>query len=162
MNAESNTNTYPLSPMQQGMLFHALSARDSGVDVEQIFCTLHEDLDAAALERAWQRVVNRHAILRTTFHWEGLAEPRQEAHPQAAVEFKFADWREMPSTTQADAFETELEPDRQRGFKLAEAPPLRVALFRTGESEYRMLWTFHHLLLDGQALVIVLNEVFAC
>ena len=161
MKIEPKIDAYPLSPMQQGMLFHSLSAHGSGVDVEQIVCTLREAVDVAVFERAWQRVVDRHGILRTTFHWEGLAEPEQRVQPRAALEFKSADWRGMAAEPQSNAFETELEKDRERGFALAEAPPHRVALFRLGDTEYRLVWTFHHLLLDGQALVIVINEVFA-
>jgi amino acid adenylation domain-containing protein len=161
MSVELKTESYPLSPLQQGMLFHALSARESGVDVEQIFCTTPENLDPLAFERSWQRVVDRHPILRTTFHWTGLAEPRQEVHPHASVEFRFEDWRRKSPTEQQGLFETVLETGRQRGFRLSEQPPLRVELFRLGDSASRFLWTFHHLLLDGRAVVLVLNEVFA-
>ncbi|HEV2436616.1 MAG TPA: condensation domain-containing protein, partial [Verrucomicrobiae bacterium] len=161
MNMEKQLNFYPLSPMQQGMLFHALAARKRGVDVEQIFCTTPEALEAAAFERAWQRVVDRHAILRTTFHWAGLDEPHQEVHPQATVEFRFEDWRAKSPAEQKNLSETALHADRQRGFDLTERPPMRVALFRLGNSNSQFLWTFHHLLLDGRAVVLVLNEVFA-
>src|SRR5258706_9055965 len=71
MKTELTTDSYPLAPLQQGMLFHSLSAPASGVDVEQIFCTLREPFDAAAFERAWRRMIERHAILRTSFHWHG-------------------------------------------------------------------------------------------
>ncbi|HKW30178.1 MAG TPA: amino acid adenylation domain-containing protein, partial [Verrucomicrobiae bacterium] len=162
MNMEKQLNSYPLSPMQQGMLFHALSSREAGVDVEQIFCTTPENLDVPAFERAWQRVVDRHAVLRTIFHWSGLAEPCQEVQPQTAVEFKFEDWRETSPAEQKGRFETALQADRERGFSLSEKPPMRVALFRLGEAVCQFLWTFHHLLIDGRAVVLVLNEVFAC
>src|SRR2546425_11339860 len=75
MKAETTADAYPLSPMQEGMLFHTVSAREPGVDIEQLLCTLREPVDAAALERAWQRAVERHDILRTSFHWDGLAAP---------------------------------------------------------------------------------------
>ncbi|HWY29959.1 MAG TPA: amino acid adenylation domain-containing protein, partial [Candidatus Acidoferrum sp.] len=160
MSSELKTESYPLSPLQQGMLFHALSAREPGVDVEQIFCTTPEHLDPSAFERAWQRVVDRHGILRTTFHWSGLAEPRQEVHPQSTIEFRFEDWRQKTPAQQKHLFEATLQAERQRGFNLSDQPPLRVALFRLGDSACRFLWTIHHLLLDGRAVVLVLNEVF--
>ncbi len=61
---------YPLSPMQAGMLFQHLYRPGSGVDIEQLAGSLHEALDTAALEQAWQRVAARHAALRTSFDWE--------------------------------------------------------------------------------------------
>jgi amino acid adenylation domain-containing protein len=161
MSTELTTEPYPLSPMQHGMLFHNLSAREAGVDCEQIFCAASEHLDAPAFERTWQRVSDRHAILRTTFRWVGRNEPCQEVLPQPPVEFKFEDWRGKSAEEQEELFQSALEADRRRGFDLSWKPPMRVALFRLGDSTSRFLWTFHHLLLDGRAVVMVLNEVFA-
>lgn len=161
MKTEQITEAYALSSMQAGMLYHSLSVREPGVDVEQLFCTLPEALDAAAFERAWQRVVDRHAVLRTTFHWTDMAEPRQQVHAQAVIEFHFEDWRGKSAEEQKGLFEEALQADRRRGFNLSEKPPVRVALFRIGDSASRFIWTLHHLLLDGRAVVLVFNEVFA-
>jgi len=161
MKTELKKESYPLSPLQQGMLFHKLAAPASGVDVEQIFCRLREDLDIAALERAWQRVVDRQDVLRTTFHWQGLASPCQSVQSHAAIEFQVSDWRAQSRPEQEKLFEAALQNDRRRGFDLSENPPNRVALFRLGDADYQMLWTFHHLLFDGRAVVMVFNEVFA-
>src|ERR1043165_8197456 len=115
MKTELTTGTYPLSPMQQGMVFHNLSAREAGVDVEQIFCTLHEAVDAGAFERAWRRVIERHAILRTSFHWRGHSEPQQTVHPGVDLEFWQQDWRSLAKAAQKNLFENWLEAERQRG-----------------------------------------------
>lgn len=161
MNIEPELDCYPLSPMQQGMLFHNLSAPGTGVDIEQIFCTMPEEVDAPVFERAWQKVVERHDILRTTFLWEGRNGLRQKVRAQNIIEFKFEDWRGKSPAEHEKLFEDALETERKRGFNLSEKPPLRVGLFRLGDSVNRFLWTFHHLLLDGRAVVMVLNEVFA-
>ncbi len=71
---------YPLTPLQQGMLFHALYEAQPGVDIEQLVLTIRADLDFEAFERAWQWVVDRHAILRTSFKWEDLDQPQQQVH----------------------------------------------------------------------------------
>jgi hypothetical protein len=65
------TNTYELSPMQAGMLFHTLSGRDPGVVIQQQVATLREPLDEARFLRAWQRVAERPPILRSRFRWKG-------------------------------------------------------------------------------------------
>ena len=57
---KSMKTSYLLSPMQQGMLFHGLHGHESGVDVEQMVCTLHERLEVAPLIQAWQQMVSRH------------------------------------------------------------------------------------------------------
>ena len=59
METKSIPNTYPLSPLQEGMLFHTLSRPNSGVDIEQIICKLNEPLQLPLLNTAWQRVVDR-------------------------------------------------------------------------------------------------------
>src|SRR5229473_5839827 len=161
MKAEMIQDVYPLSPLQQGMLYHSLSARQPGVDIEQILCTLREGLDVAAFERAWQRAAQRHEILRTSFRWEGLPEPRQEVHRSVSIPLEQQDWRGLSPPELAARFEDFLNADRQRGFDPTAAPLMRLALLRTGETVFQLVWTFHHLLLDARAFALLLNEVFA-
>src|SRR5437879_3244310 len=154
-------DAYPLSPMQQGMLFHSLSTRQPGVDIEQILCTLREPVDAQAFARAWERAVERHPILRTSFRWQGVDTPRQEVHPAARLPFESRDWRSLPACEQQTQLEDCLRAERAKGFDLTVPPLMRLALFRTGETEHQLVWTFHHLLLDGRGVVLLLQEVFA-
>ena len=150
---------YPLSPMQQGMLFHSLSAPHSGVDIEQILCTLPEKLNVAAFRQAWERVVERHAILRTGFRVAGL-EPQQEVHRQVRLHFEQKDWRGLTEREQEGRLDAYLQAERRRGFELSVPPLMRLALFHAGEAKHVLAWTFHHLLLDGRAMVVLLREVF--
>ena len=79
---------YPLSPVQQGMLFHALYDPKAGVYLEQMTFTLHGDLNASAFQRAWQRIVERHPVLRTAFVWQGLEEPMQVVRQNVKLPWK--------------------------------------------------------------------------
>jgi amino acid adenylation domain-containing protein len=153
---------YALSPLQQGMLFHHLNAPEAGTDIEQIVCVLNEEVDPDSLRRAWERVVERHAVLRTRFEFDkksGIAV--QVVIAASTVPFEACDWRALPSDEQEQRFTALLREDRHRGMHIDKAPLLRLTLVRTDESEYRLLWTFHHLLLDGRSFPVVLNEVFA-
>lgn len=161
MQVNHTVDIYPLSPMQQGMLFHSLIAGETGVYVEQIISILNETLNIPAFEQAWQRVIERHSILRSGFRWENLDEPVQVVHSQVNLPLEQQDWRELSAAEQADRLESYLHADRQRGFNLTEAPLMRVALIRAAEARYHFIWTFHHALLDGQALVLVINELFS-
>ncbi|MBZ5536432.1 MAG: amino acid adenylation domain-containing protein [Acidobacteriia bacterium] len=153
-------NSYPLSPMQQAMLFNYLDDRHSGVDIEQIVSTLRERVRSDHFQQAWRRVVERHPILRTTFEWEGLADPIQIVHSEAPPAFKEFDWHSLSRAEQEERLISYLESDRHRGFLLNEAPLMRIALFRLGDADYRCVWTFHHALLDGRSFPLVLKEVF--
>src|SRR5215217_8498233 len=94
-------DVYPLSPTQQGMLFHSLyDSDDSGTSVGQMTYELHGRLAVEAFERAWQRVVDRHPVLRTAFLWEGLDQPLQVVRQRAKIPFEQQDWLGLPEGMQ--------------------------------------------------------------
>ncbi|HEX8087723.1 MAG TPA: condensation domain-containing protein, partial [Blastocatellia bacterium] len=161
LSANSIEDSYPLSPMQQGMLFHSLYDPNPGVNIEQVIYSLHEHLNAPAFVQAWQEVVNRHAILRSSFLWEGVDEPLQEVHGRVAIEWHREDCSGLPEGERKERVENYLREDRLRGFDLKEKSLIRMALFRTGGADFEFIWTFHHAVVDGRSLVIILNEVFA-
>ncbi len=151
--------TIKLSPLQQGMLFHALAAPRSGVDIEQIEMRLEESLDVDKFQRAWQRVIAHHPILRTRFVWEGVDEPMQCAADSALLPLTFRDLREHPN--QQAIIASHRAQDRQTDFDFATPPLMRLAVFQLADDEFWVLWTFHHILLDGRSFPIVLRDLFA-
>ena len=152
---------YELSPMQQGMLFHTLYESGSGVYCEQLTCALTGELDRAAFEQAWERVVERHPALRTAFHWRELDKPLQVVYRDAPVPWHREDWRSLTAAEQERRLKDWLTADRRHGFELSAPPLLRLALFRTGARSHRFVFTFHHILMDGWCLPLVLAEAFA-
>jgi thioesterase domain-containing protein/acyl carrier protein len=160
--AEQNIEAiYPLSPSQQGMLFETLATAEAGIHIEQLISHWQGDIDLAAIEEAWQRVVQRHAILRTTFIWQNQDEPLQVVLRRVKVPLEWQDWRGFSSPQQQERLATYLRQDRQRGFKVTRAPLLRLALFQLGEHAYQCVWTFHHILMDGWCMPLILKEVLA-
>ncbi len=151
-------DVYPLTPMQEGMLFHTLLSPHSGAYLEQLTCALKAPLDPKALREAWRSMVLRHAVLRTRFAWKAVERPLQVVEARAALPWQEMDWRESPGEEQA-RFEAFLDQERRRGFELREAPLFRIALVRTRDDLHRFVFTFHHLLLDGWSLPILLQEV---
>ncbi|RKI08338.1 amino acid adenylation domain-containing protein, partial [Corallococcus praedator] len=152
---------YPLSPMQQGILFHTLLAPTSGVYFEQLSWSFHAPLDTQALRRTWEELLARHAVLRTTFLWEGIEEPLQVVRKQVALPWRELDWRGQTEEAQRQQLETFLAEDRTRGFDLAEGPLLRIALVRLDTNVHRFIWSFHHTMLDGWSMALLLKQVFA-
>jgi amino acid adenylation domain-containing protein/non-ribosomal peptide synthase protein (TIGR01720 family) len=151
---------YPLSPLQEGLLFHALYGGESQAYQVQAAHRLEGPLDAGLLRRAWAETVRRHAVLRTDFAWRGLRRPLQRVHAAVEVPWRVEDWRGRPEAEQDAALEAYLAEDRARGFALDEAPLLRGALFRVADDAHWLVWNQHHLLLDGWASARVMNEVF--
>jgi len=149
---------YPLTTLQQGMLFHDLYRPHSGVYHTQLVCDLNSHLDRKNFRRAWQAVVNRHAVLRTGFEWDALEEPLQIVRQHASLRLDEEDWRGVGESEQAARLEAFLHADRVSGYKLSEAPLMRLKLFRIGDDNYRLVWSCHHLLVDGWSLAILLKE----
>jgi amino acid adenylation domain-containing protein/non-ribosomal peptide synthase protein (TIGR01720 family) len=142
------------------MLFHHLDAGACGVDIEQVTCVLDEALDRKALLDAWQNAVDRHAILRTGFRWQDVEQPRQEVYRRVAVAIEEIDWSARRPDDRERLWLRLLAADRQRGFDLSTTPLMRLRLVEFASNRFRLLWTFHHILLDGRSFPIILREVF--
>jgi hypothetical protein len=143
------------------MLYHSLLEPASGVYVEQLSLTLRGDLDVAAFEQVWRQVTRRHATLRTAFVWEGLDEPLQLVRRRAEARWEHVDLRGLPADEQQRRSAAYLRADRERGFALPEAPLMRMWLGRLTDETRQFVWSFHHLLLDGWSLPIILEEVLS-
>jgi len=159
-NASDIEDIYPLSPMQEGMLFHALDAPKANVYLEQLSIGLQGPVDVAALERAWQTALDRHATLRTGFVWQGLDEPLQVVHRSVQLPLELHDWRALSPPQQQEATKELLQNERERGFNLSTAPLMRLTLVRLAEQEHLFIWCYHHIVLDGWSVPILLKEVF--
>ncbi|HEY0736386.1 MAG TPA: amino acid adenylation domain-containing protein [Herpetosiphonaceae bacterium] len=160
MNQDNIQDIYKLSPIQQGMLFHNLYTPASAVYFEQ-FSWAAPDLDIEAFERAWQQAVDRHPILRTSFFWEDLDEPLQLVHRRVTLPIERYSWVELSPEEQAARLPQFLRDDRARGFELSQAPLMRLSLIQLDQRNYQITWSYHHLLLDGWSVALLMEEVFA-
>jgi len=151
---------YPLSPMQHGMLFHSLSAPRSGMYWQQATLTLEGPLDIPSLGRAWERVIECHPVLRTYFLWEGLREPVQVVRRQVSLPVDVHDWRGASGEEQEVRLETLLSADRARDLDLSKAPLARLAVVRLADQLHHVVWSFHHILLDGWSVYRIFKEAF--
>lgn len=152
-------DSYPLSPLQQGMLFHHLEARTRGVDVEQLEIQLNEPIDTRLFVDAWARVAKQNPILRTRFRWEGLQTPVQEVLPDVTVPFETRDLSGLAPQAQAEALVRFLAEDRSRAFDLDVAPLWRVTVLERGGDRRTIVFTYSHAILDSCYASIV-KEVF--
>ncbi|MBW6282284.1 non-ribosomal peptide synthase/polyketide synthase [Pseudomonas aeruginosa] len=150
---------YPLSPMQHGMLFHSLYEQASGDYLNQLRVDVH-GLDPARFRAAWQAALDSHDILRAGFLWQGdLEQPLQVIHKHLELPFAEHDWRGREAL--AEALDELAASERRRGFELEQAPLLRLVLVRMDEERYHLVYTHHHILLDGWSSAQLLGEVLA-
>src|SRR4051795_13310383 len=155
---ENLEDIYLLSPMQQGMLFHTLYTPDAGVYFEQSLFTLQGAIDVGAFKNAWQQVIDRHGILRTSFVWEGLEQPQQVVLRQVKLPFEELDWSTLSASELEQRLSEYVQADRARGFDFSKAPLVRFALFKLGANTYRFLFSRHHLVLDRWSRALLLRD----
>ena len=153
---------YPLTPTQAGMLFHGLSQDDRRAYFQQLTFVLDGVSDPRRLAAAWQRVADRTPVLRSRAEWDGVPEPLQVVERGVRVPVIHLDWRGLSASERREESRRFLAEDRERGLDLAAAPLMRLALARLSDTEVQVVWTFHHLILDGWSLFQVLSDVFAC
>jgi amino acid adenylation domain-containing protein/non-ribosomal peptide synthase protein (TIGR01720 family) len=154
-------DVYPLTPIQAGMVYHDVSEKDEGTYFQQTTFVLGGVTDPMRLAMAWQEVFARTPVLRSRVVWQGVEEPLQVVHDDVTLPITVVDWSRLCEDRRKDALRRLLGRDRARGIDLARAPLMRVTLARLGEDEVRVLWTFHHVLLDGWSIFQVLSDVFA-
>jgi amino acid adenylation domain-containing protein len=161
MNSNNGAAVFGLSPLQGGMLFHSRKAPGSGVYMEQGIYRIGGPLDCGLFERAWARVIERYGILRTAFAFD-QPKPMQVAFPTATVNLATHDLRGVEEAEQDRRLQRFLEEDRLKDFDLSRAPLVRLNLFRLSDETYDFVWTYHHALLDGWSLLLVLKTLGAC
>ncbi|NET73691.1 MAG: non-ribosomal peptide synthetase, partial [Sphaerospermopsis sp. SIO1G2] len=157
---ENIEDIYPLSPMQEGMLFESLYAPDGGVYFEQTTFTLNGELNVTAFTEAWQKLVNHHPIFRTSFIWKSLSQPVQVVHKDVIVNVDVQDWRNLSPSEQQTQIEEFLQEKRKQGFQLDETPLIRLYLLQLSSESYQFVWCYHHILLDGWSLPLVYQDLF--
>lgn len=169
MTASSNSSTgsspdieaYPLSHMQQGMLFHSISSPVSDLYVEQISCQLRGQLHLPAFRSAWEEMLRRHAVLRTAFAWRGLPEPLQVVGARVRPPLECLDWRGLSGAEREERLWQLRAAERAEGFDPARAPLMRIKLVRLSDDAHQLVWTWHHVILDAWSVPIIIEELFA-
>ncbi|RRV07251.1 amino acid adenylation domain-containing protein [Pseudomonas sp. v388] len=144
---------YPLAPMQQGMLFHSLFEQDAGHYINQLRVDV-SGLDVPRFQAAWQAALDAHDILRSHFVSHG-EQALQVVQRKAQLPFTQVDAREKPAQWRDDWALA----DRQQGFDLAHGPLLRVAVLRLDDLRHHLVYTSHHILMDGWSSSRLLGEV---
>ena len=161
MQLENTEDFYPLSPLQEGMLFHALYSPEGGEYITQIICTMRGDFNVAAFKQALHRVVQRHAALRTFFIWKGLKAPVQVVQKHLDLTWDEPDWRGLSREVHDEHLNAYLVREQTRGFDFSRAPLMRLALIRMSDDEYQFVWTYPHILLDGWSGTLVSRDIIS-
>ncbi|MGA6169192.1 non-ribosomal peptide synthetase [Streptomyces sp. NPDC012600] len=149
---------YELSPIQQGLLYEQLAQPGLGIYVEQLELEFSGTMHPEHFERAWQLVVDRHPILRTSFHWRKNGTAVQVVHGSAELPLETLDWRDLDGRTQRERLRASLDAERAEGFDLADVPLMRSTLIRRADDRWTFSWRFSHLLMDGWSFTLAIQD----
>ena len=151
---------YPLSPMQQGMLFHTLYDPKTSAYFEQFSCTIDGPLDIAGFKAAWNYLIERYPIFRTVFNWKDANKPFQVVLKKRPIDVVVHDLKNMEETTQQRKIDDFLVADKKASFDLATGPLMRFNIIQLAPEKIFFLWSYHHILLDGWCLSLIMEDFF--
>jgi natural product biosynthesis luciferase-like monooxygenase protein/amino acid adenylation domain-containing protein/non-ribosomal peptide synthase protein (TIGR01720 family) len=152
---------YPLTGLQEGMLFHALAVDEgSPLYMTQLSARMVGQVEPDRMKDVLRTLTSRHSPLRTAFAWQGLPRSVQWVEESVSLPWEEEDLRGVAPSEQESLLAGRHVSERTRGFDLGHAPVWRVRLVRLSEQEYELIWTIHHLLLDGWSTATLLREFF--
>ena len=147
----------PLAPIQE--LFLAAQSAGSAVGLDQWRITLEGSLDEQMFRRAWHEVIQQHPMLRTAFLTADVPQPAQVVFQDSELEWHLEDWRHLAVDAQRAALDEFSNRERGRPLQLDRPPLMRVAVLRISDTQTCLLWTFHHLIIDGWSCPLVFRAV---
>ncbi|MEV5575413.1 amino acid adenylation domain-containing protein [Spirillospora sp. NPDC052269] len=160
VNRSALADIWPLSPLQEGLLFHAQYAgRDTDVYVGQHVLELRGSLDAEVLRRTWAALLDRHASLRAGFRRRASGASVQLIARSVRPPWRTVDLSGLTEPAALAELDRIAADERGRPFDLAAPPLLRLALARLAEDRHRLILTNHHILVDGWSLPVLLREM---
>ncbi|MBE6052206.1 MAG: amino acid adenylation domain-containing protein [Clostridium sp.] len=151
---------YQLTPLQEGMVYHSLVGDESGNYVVQSVMDFKGILDENLFIKAFDLVLNKYEIFRSRIFYKNIDKIRQVILKKSEIEYVYEDISNFDLDTRKEKFDNFIEEDRQRGFDLEQDSLMRIAIFRDKTDMYKVVWSFHHVILDGWCLGIVLNDIF--
>ncbi|MFD0698798.1 amino acid adenylation domain-containing protein, partial [Paenibacillus sp. GCM10027628] len=152
---------YFLSPMQEGMLFHYLLAQGkTNAYFEQMSIRISGTLDIGLFAASLNRIVQRYDVFRTVFLYEKVKRPVQVVLKERQIQVHFENISGLPEQERGIFIERFQQEDLERGFDLSKDIMMRVSLIQTGDCEYQIFWSHHHILMDGWCLGIIVGELF--
>ena len=152
-------NIYPLSPMQYGMLFHSVEQEGSSVYVQHVPLLLRGRVDPIILQEAWRYLVNRHATLRGSFHWDGKGRPLRLWSIRWSCLGRSGTGGATPWRNRRSCWRSFSSRIVVAGSTSTCPPLMRLALIRVADEQWQFIWTHHHILLDGWSVAILMEEI---
>jgi amino acid adenylation domain-containing protein len=152
-------DAYPLTTLQQGMLFHSGFSASSSLYHNVASFKVAASLDEPALREAVALLLARHPVLRTSFDLGSYGEPLQLVHSAAEAPLAVEDLRGLDESEQERLLAAAFADERQRKLDPGRAPLLRFRAHRLAEDRFQLTWAEHHAILDGWSMASMMSEL---
>lgn len=152
---------YPLTSLQEGILYHTIEMQNSDIYFQQFSCVLEGLKDANKWQQSWQQVAQSHPAMRTLFAWKNQAKPLQIVRNKISLPWHELDWQTLESSQQTSQWASLTLRDRDANFDLSTAPLTRFTLVNLGNNRYYFLFSFHHIILDGWSQRLLFDQAIA-
>jgi len=158
MNKKQIDAIYPLSFSQNGLLLHHLEeSKDQGII--QVQFELKGKLNFELFKKSWNSTINRHEALRSSVHYQKIKTPVRIVHKEVEFSLSRHDFEGFSSEEQQLKLNEFKSEDRINGIDLSTTPTFRVNLFQLSENSYQLIWTCHHIMLDGWSSMNVCKDL---
>ncbi|MBO7564183.1 MAG: amino acid adenylation domain-containing protein, partial [Clostridiales bacterium] len=149
---------YSLTPLQVGMLFHSMEDRESTGYVIQSAYRLEMEMDPETVREALELLSLRYEVLKTAFIYKGVTEPKQVIYTDRKPEVNAESYAGLTEEEKAERYSQLLKEDVKRGFDLQEDSLIRITVVEHGENDTRLVWSMHHIIMDGWCLGMLLEK----
>ena len=155
-------DVYELSPLQQGMYYHWKADDSTSQYFEQLTYRLKTNtLPIDAVSKAYQQLVARHTILRTSFTEKYGEDLLQVVNKRVSGTFVFEEFDGEATTQNIEAYVKQVKvADTEKGFDLNNPSQMRLTLLQLKDNSYEFIWSFHHILMDGWCVSMLINEFY--
>lgn len=154
------SKVYSLSPMQEGMLFHSQINSESDMYFEQLSFDIIGILDLTIFEKCFNLIIDRYDVFRTIFVYEKLTKPQQVVIKERKTKVYVEDISRLSADEQKKYIDDFMKDDRHAGFDLAKDILMRMSVIKTAVDRYRVIWSHHHILMDGWCIGLVAEDLF--
>ncbi len=152
-------NLYALTPLQEGILFHSLMDESGSTYFEQACFNVNGQVNVACFQKAWNELIRRHDVLRTIFVMKNVPQPLQIVLKQRELAIGLEDITHLASKAQDEHIEEFRSKDRQTPFDLTKDLLIRINLFKRGDNLHTLVWSFHHIIMDGWSVSVLYEEL---
>lgn len=149
-----------LTPMQEGMLFYWLKERDSNEYFESVSISLHGNVNIEILEKSFNILMQRHDVLRSVFKFDKTEKPLQIILKKRNIKFIYKDIWQLDESEQIEFIDKFNNENKNFGFDLRRSTLMRVTILRLSENTCNLIWSYHHIIIDGWSFGILAKDLF--